>query len=351
MSNYLFQRHIIHYKSTIEDALRAMDQLSTTSMTLIVIDDNKKVIGTLTDGDIRRKLILGNSIDQTIDVFMNHKFCFLKYDEPDLVTKIKTYRDIKHITLIPVVNDNMVIVNLINLKQCYSFLPIDAVIMAGGKGERLRPLTEKTPKPLLPVGDKAIIDHNVDNLISFGIHHINVTVNYLKEQIIEHYKNPRNNIKIQTVSESRFLGTIGAIKLVKEFHNDTILVMNSDLFTDINFEDFYLYFKSTNADMAVGAVPYTVAVPYGIFDIDDEQIKGIIEKPTYNYYANSGIYLIKSSIISMIPDDVFYNATDLINLLIINKKKVVKYPIAGYWIDIGNKDEYSKAQEIQKHIK
>ena len=343
--------HIIMSGSSVRDALALINRLSSDSMTIFVADKNGRMCGTLTDGDIRRNLILGNSIERTVDEFMNHQFRFIKYNEPDLVTKIKDFRDVKHISLIPVLNDDMIIVDIINLKKCHSCLPIDAVIMAGGKGERLRPLTEKTPKPLLTVGDKAIIDHNVDNLISFGIKHINVTVNYLKEQIIEHYKNPRNNIKIQTVSESQFLGTIGAIKLVKEFHNDTILVMNSDLFTDINFEDFYLHFKSTNADMAVGAVPYTIAVPYGIFDIDDEQIKGIIEKPTYNYYANSGIYLIKRSIISMIPDDVFYNATDLINLLIINKKKVVKYPIAGYWIDIGNKDEYSKAQEIHKHIK
>jgi NDP-sugar pyrophosphorylase family protein len=237
------------------------------------------------------------------------------------------------------------------LEECITKLPIDAVLMAGGKGERLRPLTEKTPKPLLKVGDKAIIDHNIDRLINYGVEHISVTVNYLKEQIEDHFAIPRKGIQVQTVREPKFLGTIGSIKFVTEFYNDTVLVMNSDLFTNINYEDFYLHFKEHDSEMSVAAVPYTVSVPYGIFDLEGRDIQGLIEKPTYNYYANAGIYLIKKNALEEIPEGTFFNATDLIEKLIAEGKKVIRFPLNGTWIDIGNPQEYQKANELVKHMK
>ena len=226
----------------------------------------------------------------------------------------------------------------------------NAVLMAGGKGERLRPLTEKTPKPLLPVGNKAIIDHNIDRLINCGVKHISVTVNYLKEQIEEHFAEPRGEIKVQTVREPKFLGTIGSIKFVKKFYNDTVLLMNSDVFTNINFEDFYLHFKEHDAVMSVAAIPYSVSVPYGIFDLDGRDILGLIEKPTYNFYANAGIYLIKREALKEIPEDTMFHSTDLIEKLISERKRVIRFPLNGTWIDIGNPQEYQKANELVKHI-
>ena len=224
-------------------------------------------------------------------------------------------------------------------------------MMAGGKGERLRPLTEKTPKPLLPVGDKAIIDHNVDRLISYGITHISVTVNYLKEQIEEHYQEPRNGIYIQTVREPKFLGTIGSIKLVPQFYNDTVLLMNSDVFTNIDYEDFYLHYQQHEAEMSVAAIPYNVSIPYGILDLDGRNIQGLLEKPKYTYYANAGIYLIKRRALDEIPNDTFFNATDLVEKLIAEGKKVIRFPLNGTWIDIGNPQEYQKAKDLVKHLK
>jgi NDP-sugar pyrophosphorylase family protein len=244
----------------------------------------------------------------------------------------------------------MHIVEIINLEIYSTRLPIDAVLMAGGKGERLRPLTEKTPKPLLPVGGKAIIDHNIDRLIANGVKHINVTVNYLGEQLEEHFKESKGDIKVQTVREPKYLGTIGSIRFVKEFYNDTILVMNSDLFTNIDYEDFYVHFKEHDAEMSVAAVPYNVQIPYGIFDLKGREIQGLIEKPTYNYYANAGIYLVKCSALAEIPEDTFYNATDLIEKLISEGKKVIRYPLNGTWIDIGSPQEYRRANELAAHI-
>ena len=286
--------HTISKNITLLEALSCICALAPDPLVLFVLDDNKRMVGTLTDGDSRRALISGASVDDKVEKIMHRNFNYMKFEAVDDVREIKRQRDLK-MKLVPVLDKDMHIVEIINLEKYSTRLPIDAVLMAGGKGERLRPLTEKTPKPLLPVGGKAIIDHNIDRLIANGVKHINVTVNYLGEQLEEHFKEPKGGIKVQTVREPKYLGTIGSIRFVKEFYNNTILVMNSDLFTNINYEDFYLHFKEHNAEMSVAAVPYTVSVPYGIFDLEGRNIQGLIEKPTYNYYANAGIYLIKLS--------------------------------------------------------
>ena len=343
-----YSKNIIKSGCTILDALKALNDLHTKYMDLFVEDLNGKVLGVVTDGDLRRGLISGAQLTDSVDSVMNKNFTFFKNENINL-QDLKKYKS-KGISLIPVLDRNGKILKIFNISIIKSILPIDAVLMAGGKGERLRPLTEKTPKPLLPVGDKAIIDHNVDRLISYGINHINVTVNYLKEQIEEHYQEPRNGVQIQTVREPQFLGTIGSIRFVPQFFNDTILLMNSDLFTNIDYEDFFLHFQEHDAEMSVAAVPYNVSIPYGILDLEGRNIQGLLEKPKYNYYANAGIYLIKRRALEEIPDGEFFNATDLVEKLISENKKVIRYPLNGTWIDIGNPQEYQKAQDLVKHL-
>jgi dTDP-glucose pyrophosphorylase len=318
-------------------------------LTVFVVDEKNALVGTLTDGDVRRYLINGGQLNDPVVNAVKKSFSKIEKNDSDTLKSLKEFKA-KGIKLVPVLNSKGEIEDVYDLVNYKSHLPIDAVLMAGGKGERLRPLTEKTPKPLLPVGDKCIIDHNVDRLISYGVKHISVTVNYLKEQIEEHYSTPRNGIKVNTCREPKYLGTIGSIKFVETFYNDSVLVMNSDLFTNIDYEDFYLHFKQHDADMSVAAVPYDVSIPYGILDLDGRDIKGLLEKPKYNYYANAGIYLIKKSALAEIPEDTFFNATDLIEKLISENKKVVRYPLNGTWIDIGNPQEYQKAKDLVKHL-
>ena len=337
-----YSNHIIKSGSTVLDALKALDQLKSKFLNLFVVSDEGKAVGSVTDGDLRRGLIAGVALDDRVDAVMNRQF--ISFD-----SGIKFYKS-KGISLIPVLDGSGRIDKILNIGLLKSILPVDAVLMAGGKGERLRPLTEKTPKPLLPVGDKAIIDHNVDRLISYGIQHINVTVNYLREQIEEHYREPRNGVKIQTVREPQYLGTIGSIRFVPHFYNDTVLLMNSDLFTNIDYEDFFLHFQQYDAEMSVAAVPYNVSIPYGILDLDGRNIHGLQEKPKYTYYANAGIYLIKRRALDEVPDSTFFNATDLVEKLIAEGKKVIRYPLNGTWIDIGNPQEYQKAQDLVKHL-
>ena len=342
--------HLISKDITLLEALSRICDIAPEPLVLFVIDEEKRMEGTLTDGDSRRALIAGASVSDKVEKIMHRDFNYMRVEEIDDVKEIKRQRDLK-MRLVPVLDAGKHIVEIINLEKYNSRLPFDAVLMAGGKGERLRPLTLETPKPLLKVGDKCIIDHNIDRLISYGVMHISVTVNYLKEQIEEHFSVPRGEVKVQTVREPKFLGTIGSIKFVENFYNDTVLVMNSDLFTNINYEDFFLHFKEHDADMSVAAVPYSVQVPYGIFKIEDRRnITGLVEKPTYDYYANAGIYLIKKSALDLIPEDTFFNATDLIEALIAAGRKVIRFPLNGTWIDIGNPQEYKRANELVNHM-
>lgn len=345
-----FELQCVHISDSTLTALAKLDAISASTLVLFVLDDTDQVVGTLTDGDIRRALLGGAQLTTSISEVMHTSFSYISTSENDHVATISALRK-RNISVVPLLDENNHLVKIYNLKEMHSILPIDAVLMAGGKGERLRPLTEKTPKPLLPVGNKAIIDHNIERLISFGLDHIYVTVNHLREQLEEHFAKPKHGVQIQTIREPKFLGTIGSIKFVDDFHNDTILVMNSDLFTDIDYENFYLHFRQHDADMSVAAVPYTVSVPYGIMNLDGRNIQGIIEKPRYNYYVNAGIYLIKRKMLDLIPEGKFYNATDLIEDLIKMSKSVIRYPINGTWIDIGNPQEYEKAKDLVKHMK
>jgi len=184
----------------------------------------------------------------------------------------------------------------------------------------------------------------------YGIKNYFITVNYLKEQIEKHFEEKKSEFNISCVREPNYLGTIGSVKFINNFCNDVVLIMNSDLFTNINYEEFYIHFIENNADMSVVVIPYSVSVPYGIFNIEGRDIKGIQEKPTYNYYANAGVYLVKKELLNLIPENIYLDATNFIELLIKENRKVIRFPHTGYWIDIGKKEEYQKALDIAKHL-
>lgn len=343
------RRYIISKDENIYSALTRLNQLGRYARTLFVLDSDRRMAGTITDGDIRRALLAGASVRSGVETAMHRDFSFIT-DRHDIRT-LKNLRD-RNITLVPLLDENRRLVEIIDLTEKKSSLPIDAVLMAGGKGERLRPLTQNCPKPLLKMGDRSIIDRNIDSLADYGVRNISVTVNYLKEQLMEHFAKPRpDGIKVECVAEQRFLGTIGALTLVKEFHNDTILVMNSDLLTDIDYEDFFLHFRENGAMMSAAAIPYTISVPYGIFQLEGRDIKGVAEKPVYSLYANAGIYLLRKEALRYIPEGDVFNATDLINALVADGQDVIRYPLTGLWIDIGTPEEYRKARELVKHLK
>ena len=255
--------------------------------------------------------------------------------------------------VIPVVNKEKRVVDILNFRYRSTILPVDAVLMAGGKGMRLRPLTENTPKPLLKVGDKPIIEYNIDRLAKVGVENIYISINYLGEQLEEYFGDGTSkNLNIGYVREGKPLGTVGSVLLVDKFEHDEIIVMNSDLLTNIDFEDFYRTFKTAGADMAVAATTYHVDVPYAVLEADDQQkVKSLKEKPRYTYFSNAGIYLLKRKLLDMIPKGEFYDITELMEKVLAMDHKLITYPINGYWLDIGKHEDFRKAQEDVKHIK
>lgn len=345
----VFNDHLIKQGSKIKEALNQLDKLSLDAV-LFVVDEDNKLKGSLTDGDVRRGLIKGITIDQTVDFIIQSNPKFLKKGESDL-NKIIEFRE-NNFKIIPILNKENQIVNVINFRNIRSYLPVDVVIMAGGKGSRLRPLTETTPKPLLNVGDKPILEHNINRLTLYGIDDFWISVNYLGSQIENYFGNGNGkNVNIEYVWENEPLGTIGSVSKINNLIHDYVLVTNSDILTNINYEEFFLKFREEDSDFAVVTIPYKVVVPYAVLETSNNHVINFKEKPTYTYYSNAGIYLMKKEVLSRVPKDSYYDMTDLMENLISDGKKILSYPFIGYWLDIGKKEDYDKAQEDIKNIK
>ncbi len=344
-----YREHLILSGSSVKKALSVLNELSLDAI-LFVVDANDKLIGSLTDGDIRRGLLNNFTIESVIDNIIQPNPRFIRKGNYDILKIIK-YRE-RDYKVIPVLDDNENVVNVINFRYIKSYLPIDAVIMAGGRGQRLQPLTDITPKPLLNVGNKPIMEHNLNRLAMFGIDDFWVTLKYLGKQIEEYFgSGEQKNIHIEYVWENEPLGTIGAVAQINNFKHEYVLVTNSDILTNIDYEHFFLEFIKAEADLAVLTIPYQVAIPYAVLETEKGVVKSFKEKPTYTYYSNGGIYLIKRELLDFIPKNNFYNATDFMEDLIQKNKKVVSIPFSGYWLDVGKHEDFEKAQNDINNIK
>ncbi len=342
------EKYIVDVNCALIHVLKRIDQLPYLQ-TVFLQDNDGCIIGSITDGDIRRGLIKGLNLETPIREFMNTSFHCLIEGEWSF-SKLKSYRELR-LKVVPLLSKDRKPIKLFNLVSTKSILPVDAVIMAGGKGERLLPLTNTTPKPMLLLGGKPIIEHNIDRLISYGIENIYISVNYLSEQIMDYFGDGSSKgVNIKYLEEDVFLGTIGSVDMVPKFYNPYVLVMNSDLFTDVDFEDILMNIEERQADISISSVPYTVNIPFAILSRVNGLISGLKEKPSNTHYANAGIYMMKADVVKQIPKNTFYNATDLIEGVIKAGGKVIDTPISGYWIDIGRHEEYDKAKEIVKHI-
>jgi dTDP-glucose pyrophosphorylase len=343
-------KHIIFQSGTVKDALLKLNELAADAI-LFLVDDEKRLIGSLTDGDLRRGFLRNLGFDDSL----------LKFIQPNPVSirkgsytleQLEEYKK-KNLRIIPIIDDERLLVDILNFRFQKTIIPADGVLMAGGKGKRLMPLTEHTPKPMLKINGKPIIEYNVDRLVKYGIKNIHLSINYLGEQLMEYFGNGEaSNAQISYVRENKPLGTIGSILLIDEFEHDDILVMNSDLLTDIDYADFYMMFKDSGADMAVAATSYNLQVPYAVLEVDEKNhVTSLTEKPSFTYYSNAGIYFLKKSVLKLIPRDEFHDITDLMDVILLNNMKLVTYPITSYWLDIGKLDDFKKAQEDIKHIK
>lgn len=338
-------------ESTILEALKKLNRIlyvaDISSLILFVTNKENAVIGSLTDGDIRRSLVEEADLATKAEEICNKNFAF-EY-EPQGFLDLSPYRK-RQLNILPILDSKKRLVRIIDLKKTRSVLPMECMIMAGGRGKRLSPLTDTVPKPMLPLGDKPIIEHNIDRLISFGIQKIYISVKYLGEQIEAYFGDgSKKGISIEYVWEDEPLGTAGALALVERFETDHVLLINSDLFTNADFEDLYLDLVKSKAEMAVASTEYKIDVPYAVFETDESQVLDFKEKPSFVYYSNAGIYILKRDLIETIPKNTFYDITELMDDLVKEKGRLVHSPIRGYWIDIGKPIDYKQAQEFVKH--
>lgn len=340
---------LIHKNKNLVEGLQHLNKLRNLSrLILFVVDDNEKVIGSVTDGDIRRSIIAEQNLQKTLGEIANPDFKRLY--QTDSYQSFEMYRKLD-IKILPILNREEKMVDLIDLEYTQAQLPLEAVIMAGGRGKRLSPLTDTMPKPMLRLGDKPIIEHNIDRLISFGIKKIYISVKYLGEQIVNYLGDgSQKGITIEYVWEDEPLGTAGALALINNLNTEHILLMNSDLFTNVNFESLYLKLINERADMAVASTEYKVDIPYAVFETQEGRVMNFKEKPSFIYHSNAGIYILKRSLIAKIEKGKYCDITDVMEQLVTEGGKLVYDPIIGYWIDIGKTVDYEHAQEFIKHL-
>ncbi|WP_328517068.1 sugar phosphate nucleotidyltransferase [Aquimarina spinulae] len=257
----------------------------------------------------------------------------------------------KNLKILPVLNEKKQYVKLLDLDKIKAVLPLECMIMAGGRGKRLSPLTDKVPKPMLLLGDKPIIEHNIDRLISYGIQKIYISVKYLGEQIEEYFGDGSSKgISIEYVWEDKPLGTAGALSLVEKFDSSHVLLMNSDLFTNVDFQDLFLTLLESDAEMAVASTEYKVDIPYAVFETNGSYVKNFREKPSFIYQSNAGIYILERELIKEIPKNQFFDITDLMEKIVKEDRNLIYNPILGYWIDIGKPVDYEYAKNFIKHL-
>ena len=339
----ILERHSISPDESVREAMTRINKLSGESMTLFVIDRDDRILGSVTDGDIRRALIEGGELTDKVKKVMNTRFLYAEASE-NLSLKIAEGRK-KNIHMLPMVKDGKII-DLIDLRFTHACLPLEAVLMAGGRGERMRPLTDDLPKPLLPVAGKPIIDYNIEELEACGIKKIHVTVNYLGELIRQHFEKREGRASVECITEPKRLGTFGSLAYVEDIATEDIIVMNSDLLSRIDYEAMYLHHRNSKADFTIAAVPYSVSVPFAIMRMEGECVTALEEKPTFNYFANGGVYIMKSNLIGEIQKGEYLDAPDFILQLIREGKKVGSFHIDGTWVDIGSPDDYRLANEL-----
>ena len=340
---------LINRNQNIVEALDKLNSIKdSASLILFVQDENGIIIGSLTDGDIRRSLIVDKDLNKRLEEICAVNFSF-SYESKNYVS-FKLHKK-NNFRIIPLLTKEKKLSKIIDLNKQTCILPLEVVIMAGGRGKRLSPLTDTIPKPMLPLGDKPIIEHNIDRLISFGIDKIHISVSYLGDKIKAHFGSGENkNININYVEEDKPLGTVGSLTLIKNIQTDYILLMNSDLYTNIDIDKMYNSMIEQNADMIIASKDYSVSVPYAIFETEStNQIKSFVEKPKYTYSSNAGIYIFKRELIEMIPVNEFFDITDLIDKLLKSNYRIFHHPIRGYWIDIGKLEDYNKAIDLHKY--
>lgn len=345
---------LIHETESIKDALKKLDK--TAEKVLLVTDEKNRLLGTITDGDVRRYILSGKDIENDIKEVYNKKPRYLK-KEGFSVEKAKKLLVGNKIDLVPILDENNRPVDFMTWSQVFAEekvkmpkegkIDIPVVIMAGGKGERLVPFTRIFPKALIPIGDKPIIEIIIDEFKKQGSSIYYITLNHKSKMIESYFNNVKRDYEIKFIMEDKFLGTAGSLKLLEEEINDIFIVSNCDVFVKANFKGVVDLHKEQNASLTVLSSIQHHRIPYGVMKFKEGgEVVDIFEKPEYTFMINTGVYILSKESLQLIPEKSRLDMTDLVKSLIKNNKKVITYPVnESDYVDIGQWEEYKKAVE------
>lgn len=331
---------------------QAVAQLDRTGKGIVLVTDaDGRLVGTITDGDIRRGILAGLTLEHTTGVLLATKAAATPPrpvtapagTRPDALLRLMQKHSVRQI---PLIKDDRV-AGLVTIDDLLpGVLPTaQAVIMAGGFGTRLRPFTDDTPKPMLPVGDKPLMERTVRQLQAAGIRRVSVSTHYLPEKIVNHFGDGRDfGVEFTYLREEQPLGTAGALGLM-EAPTERCLVINGDILTRVDFRAMLVYHAEHAAALTVGVRTYEMKVPYGVIEADGPLVRRVVEKPSLRFFVNAGIYVLEPSAHRLIPTGRRFDMTDLIDKLIAEGHSVVSFPIVEYWLDIGQQPDYEQAQQ------
>jgi len=331
-------------KSTIKDALKAIDKGA--MKIAVVVKDDETLFGVLTDGDVRRALLNGLTLQDNIKniVQTNPVVCFIN-DSKDIILSKTIGKKIYHL---PVLDEQNKVVGVQDIDELLESKtkPNKVVLMVGGLGTRLRPLTENIPKPMLKVGNKPILETIINNFKKYGFTEIILSVNYKAEFVKEHFGDgSKFGVNIEYIYEDKRLGTAGALSLMSKKFNESFFVMNGDLLTNVNFEHFLNFHLENNSPATMAVREYEYQIPFGVINQNDGKILSIVEKPTQSYYVNAGIYILNPDVIQLIPKNEFYDMPTLFSDLIKQQKEPISFPVHEYWLDIGQMNQLQQARD------
>ena len=340
----------VSHAGSVRDAIATIDRGQ--KGIALVVDDAGRLINTITDGDVRRAIIAGLSVESPLADLLEQKSAS-RY--PDAVTApTGTSRDaIKQLMLdrqvaqIPPLDLDGKPSELFTLDELQptDAPPARAVIMAGGFGTRLRPLTDELPKPMLPVGDRPLIELVVNQLRDAGVRDVNISTYYKPEKIVQHFGDGEKfGVEVKYITEDRPLGTAGALGLL-EPTDKPLLVLNGDVLTGIDYRAMIVFHGEQQAELTVAVRKYEITVPYGVVENKGLLVRRLREKPTFDFFVNAGIYVLEPTALKHIRPNERTDMTDLIQQLVAEKKRVVSFPIHEYWLDIGQPDDYQQAQQ------
>ena len=342
---------VIKRSIPVKEAMKILD--SKASSILFVVNENNKFMGTITDGDIRRYILINQSLDNTVDNACNRN-CYVSIQNKYDINEVYIEMHKKAINHTPVLSDDGYLIDIISspssqkrIKKDHEKLNIPVVIMAGGKGTRMAPFTQVLPKPLIPIGDKTILEIIMDEFSPYGISSYYFTLNYRGEMIKAYFDGLEKKYEVKYVWEKEFNGTASSLGLIDDIHSDFI-VSNCDIIVKADISDVYKFHKDNNALVTVISSMQHQQIPYGVIDFKSGgEVTGLREKPEFTFPINTGVYILSPECFEYIPKDEFFHMTHLIELLIEKKKKVVTYPVnQNRFIDIGQWSEYKGAIEM-----